>query len=57
MPEETLEYSDKQTQLMTKQCLEIIFGGLKMLTRQMLHYHLDKGKYSQSSILDWAIWY
>ena len=36
---------------MTKQCLEIVFGGLKMITRQMLHDHLD-GKYGQADNLN-----
>ena len=39
-----LEPCDEQAQRMTKQCLEIIFGRLKMVTRQMLHDHLDDGK-------------
>ena len=51
-----LEPCDEQTQLMTKQCLEIVFGGLKMVTRQMLHDHLDDGKYGQPNNLDCDIW-
>ena len=51
-----LEPCDEQTQLMTKQCLEIVFGGLKMVTRQMLHDHLDDGKYGQAKNLDCDIW-
>ena len=51
-----LEPCDEQTRLMTKQCLEIVFGGLKMVTRQMLHDHLDDGKYGQAYNLDCDIW-
>ena len=51
-----MEPYDEQTQLMTKQCLEIIFGGLKMVTRCMLHDHLDDGKYGQANNLDCNIW-
>ena len=47
-----LEPCDEQIQLMTKQCLEIVFGGLKMVTRRMLHDHLDVGKYGQANNLD-----
>ena len=42
--------------LITKQCLEIVFGGLKMVTRHMLHDHLDDGKYRQANNLDCNIW-
>ena len=51
-----LEPCDEQIQLMTKQCLEIVFGGLKMVTRHMLHDHLDDGKYGQANNLDCDIW-
>ena len=33
----------------TKQCLEIIFGGLCIITRRMLDDHLEDGKYSNPS--------
>ena len=42
---------------MTKQCLEIVFGGLKMLTREMLHDHLDDRKFGQANNLDCDIWF
>ena len=32
----------------TKQCLEIIFGSLCIITRRMLDDHLEDGKYSNS---------
>ena len=51
-----LEPCHDQTQLMTKQCLEIVFGRLKMVTRFMLHDHLDDGKYGQANNLDDDIW-
>ena len=50
------EPCEEQSQLMTKQCLEIVFGGLKMVTRRMLTDHLDDGKYGQANNLDWDIW-
>ena len=49
-----MEPCDEQTQLMTKQCLEIVFGGLKMVTRRMLHDDLDVGKYGQANNLDYG---
>ena len=33
----------------TKQCLEIIFGSLCIITRRMLDGHLEDGKYSNLS--------
>ena len=33
----------------TKQCLEIIFGSLCIITRRMLDDHLEDGKYSNPS--------
>ena len=51
-----LEPCDEQTPLMTKQFLEIILGGLKMVTRRMLHVHLDDEKYAQVNNLDSDIW-
>ena len=41
---------------MTKQCLEIVFCGLKMVTRCMLDDHFDDGKYGQANNLDCDIW-
>ena len=55
MLKKTLERFDQQTQVMIKQCLEIAFGGLKMVRRHMLHDHLDKRKYGQPNYLDCAI--
>ena len=43
---------DEQTQLMTKQYLEIVFGELKMVTTRMLNDRLDDGKYGQANNLD-----
>ena len=36
----------EEMHIMTKQCLEIIFGGLVIVTWRMLHDHLKEGKYS-----------
>ena len=55
MLKKTLERFDQQTQVMIKQCLEIAFGGLKMVRRHMLHDHLGKRKYGQPNDLDCAI--
>ena len=41
----------KEMYIMTKQCLEIIFGGLVIVTRRMLHDHLKEGKYSTKTPL------
>ena len=51
-----LEPCDQQTQLMTKQCLNIVLGRLKMVKRPMLHDHLDYCKYGQANNLDCNIW-
>ena len=51
-----LEPCDQQTQLMTKQCLNIVLGRLKMVKRPMLHDHLDYCKYGQANNLDCDIW-
>jgi len=31
--------------LSTKQCLELLFGSLSIITRRMLNDHLEEGKY------------
>ena len=36
----------EEIHIMTKQCLEIIFGRLVIVTRRILHDHLKEGKYS-----------
>ena len=45
------ELVSKEMHIITKQCLEIIFGGLVIGTRRMLHDHLKEGKYSTKTPL------
>ena len=45
------EIVSKEMHIITKQCLEIIFGGLVIGTRRMLHDHLKEGKYSTKTPL------
>ena len=35
----------QEIELMTKQCLEIIFGGFEVVTERMLFDHTENGKY------------
>ena len=56
MPDQIFKPSDEETQLFSKQSLEIAFNGLKILTRQMLYDILDEGYYFLSSRLKCAIW-
>ena len=41
----------EEMHITTKQCLEIIFGGIVIVTRMMLHDHLKEGKYSPKTSL------
>ena len=41
----------EEMDIMTKQCLEIIFGGFVIVARRMLHDHLKEGKYSTKTSL------
>ena len=41
----------KEMHIMTKQCWEITFGGLVIVTRRVLHDHLKESKYSTKTSL------
>ena len=45
-----MEPCSQKIELMTKQCLEIIFGGFEIVTERMLFDHTAKGKYGTENL-------
>ena len=45
-----MEPCSQEIELMTKQCLEIIFGGFEIVTERMLFDHTEKGKYGKENL-------